>query len=349
VVLLWLSCPLISSKSANNKLLPLRRANSVFNQSNISPPHLKGSIGVINQLSIVIGILSAQALGVSPLGASPNSPSLFERNLGLDQAPWRFVPLISAAFPLIQILLSPLALNPPSDLQGEEKEKVERQLWGSNPDGESEQGEQEALLAEDEADADTQGSDGSSSNTSSSVLSITDLLKVVSRPKSSSNLETSSKEHSEIRKGTLVIIFSQMAQQLSGVNGVFYFSTGILSDVFKGGDSSGAGGDKIARFIGLGITFVNFLMTFPPIYLINESLLGRKRLLQISSASMAISSLALAFALLFGQSILAAVSIVVFVAGFSLGLGPIPFLILPELVPKRVSFLMLPLHYSLVD
>ena len=128
-----------------------------------------------------------------------------------------------------------------------------------------------------------------------------------------------------------------MAQQLSGVNGVFYFSTGILADVFKGGDNNGGGGDKVAKFIGLGITFVNVLMTFPPISLIREDLLGRKKLLQISSFSMALSSLVLALALLFEQSIMAAVSIVIFVAGFSLGLGPIPFLILPELVPKRVS------------
>ena len=65
--------------------------------NDISPPQLQGSIGIFNQLSIVIGILSAQALGVSPLGSSTTSPSLWKR--GLFQAPWRFVPLISAAFP----------------------------------------------------------------------------------------------------------------------------------------------------------------------------------------------------------------------------------------------------------
>ncbi|UZJ53928.1 hypothetical protein CBS101457_003248 [Exobasidium rhododendri] len=278
--------------------------------NDISPAHLRGSIGVLNQLSIVVGILTAQAMGVSPLGQAPSRSSNVD-GAYFNGALWRFVPLISAAFALLQILLAPFTLDSPSDLHGEAKDKVQRRLWGATGTDLHErtrEDESEALLEHDEPDADT-GSE------------------------STASLHTTS----DIRMGTMMIIFTQMAQQLSGVNAVLYFSTGILSDVFKGSDGGqgGQGSDTIAKQISLGITLVNVLMTFPPIPLIRESLLGRKKLLQLSSFTMSTSALVLSFALLTSRSILAAISIVFFVAGFSTGLGPIPFLILPELVPKK--------------
>lgn len=301
--------------------------------SDVSPSHLKGSIGVLNQLSIVVGILCAQSLGVSPLGQAPSQPSL-SRRLSLANAPWRYVPLISAAFALLQIFLFPFALDSPSDLEGEARRHVERRLWGT---GFAEQPSQEAEALLGEADADT-SSQSAAVGPPSKPLTISDLLTLIVKPYSVSvAMQVAPRERKALQRGTLLIIFTQMAQQLSGVNAVLYFSTGILSDVFQGQGRGDVEGDKTAKQIGLAITLVNTLMTFPPIPLIRESLLGRKRLLQLSSATMSLSALALSFALLTSRSVLAAISIVIFVAGFSIGLGPIPFLILPELVPQKVS------------
>lgn len=80
---------------------------------------------------------------------------------------------------------------------------------------------------------------------------------------------------------------------------------------------------------------VNVLMTFPPIFLIPENRLGRKKLLLISLSTMALSSFFLSFSILNQASISSSIFIILFVAGFSIGLGPIPFLILPELVPEN--------------
>ena len=76
--------------------------------------------------------------------------------------------------------------------------------------------------------------------------------------------------------------------------------------------------------------------SFPPMYLISESRLGRRGLLLSSSSSMALSSLALGLGILYAVPWLSAVALVAVVAGFSIGLGPVPFLILPELVEPRV-------------
>lgn len=279
--------------------------------NDLSPPALQGSIGVLNQLSIVIGILSAQALGVSNLGDQDANGA------------WRFVPIISSLIALIQLLLSPFALESPSN--SNDSDSIKKRLWYTSASSSMRQGGREVedpLLTPEEPDADT----GSEIHPEKQY-SISSLLKLACSVTSSNN---PAEEH--IRKGIRMIIFTQMAQQLSGINAVLYYSTGILSDVIKDGE-----GDRTARWIGLGITVMNFLMTFPPIHLIDEKRLGRKGLLQVSSSVMAISALVLGFSLLQSNSILAAISIVTFTAGFSAGLGPIPFLILPELVPSSAG------------
>lgn len=287
--------------------------------NDISPPALQGSIGVLNQLSIVIGILIAQALGVSSLGDKGSNR-------------WRIVPIISAAIALAQLLLSPFAIECPSD--SKEPDSIRKKLWKTETQQSHsrEQGREveEPLLTPEEPDADT------GSNDSGSLHSLTKKHTVFSLLKLALTFGTLSGKQDEIRKGTRMIIFTQMAQQLSGINAVLYYSTGILSDVLKNGGGGGSkdDDDKTAKLIGLGITVVNFLMTFPPIPLIDEHRMGRKRLLQISSGTMAISALALSLSMLNSASVPAAVSIVTFTAGFSAGLGAIPFLILPELVPR---------------
>ncbi|CAH7666519.1 expressed protein [Phakopsora pachyrhizi] len=64
-------------------------------------------------------------------------------------------------------------------------------------------------------------------------------------------------------------------------------------------------------------------MTLTPRFLIDR--LGRRPLLLISSTMMALSSFILAHSINLGLVIPSSLAIIIFVAGFSLGLVPVPF------------------------
>jgi MFS family permease len=87
-----------------------------------------------------------------------------------------------------------------------------------------------------------------------------------------------------------------------------------------------------AIYISLFITAINVIMTFPPIFLVDK--VGRKSLLLISACSMAITSFILGFSINYEIAHISSLAIILFVASFSVGLGPIPFVILSEVVPS---------------
>lgn len=93
----------------------------------------------------------------------------------------------------------------------------------------------------------------------------------------------------------------------------------------------------LAGSIGILITLINIGMTFPPMLLIDEHRVGRKNLMVGSALVMAVASALLGAGIVYGMRSLSAICMVLMVAGFSFGLGPVPFVILPELVPSRVS------------
>lgn len=109
---------------------------------------------------------------------------------------------------------------------------------------------------------------------------------------------------------------------------MLYYSVGILGSILP----------SLAGSIGILITVINILMTFPPIYLIDEHRFGRKKLMIGSALVMSLASALLGTGIVAGYQVLSALAMILMVAGFSFGLGPIPFVILPELVPSRVSF-----------
>ncbi|KIM58693.1 hypothetical protein SCLCIDRAFT_10162 [Scleroderma citrinum Foug A] len=126
---------------------------------------------------------------------------------------------------------------------------------------------------------------------------------------------------SEYRRALLIAVFAMSTQQLS----VLYYSNAILSKALP----------TFAPYVSLTITVVNFLMTFPPIFLIER--LGRKRLMQISVGGALISHLAVGYGLDEGMIILPSIAITAFVMSFAIGLGPVPFVLIPEVAPTHVS------------
>jgi len=120
-----------------------------------------------------------------------------------------------------------------------------------------------------------------------------------------------------------IVALTQAAQQLSGVNAIMYYSTGIMSKVLP----------NVAAFVGLLITLVNAVMTLPPLWLIDEARFGRRKLLLLSATGMGVSCFVLALGLVSSYAMLSSLAILLVIAFFSVGLGPVPFVILPEVLP----------------
>ncbi|XP_058504451.1 solute carrier family 2, facilitated glucose transporter member 1 [Solea solea] len=126
------------------------------------------------------------------------------------------------------------------------------------------------------------------------------------------------------RQPIIIAIVLQLSQQLSGINAVFYYSTGIF-------ESAGVS-QPIYATIGAGV--VNTVFTVVSLFLVERA--GRRTLHLIGLAGMAISALFMTLSLALGTtypslSYMAIVAVFAFVASFEMGPGPIPWFIVAEL------------------
>lgn len=122
-------------------------------------------------------------------------------------------------------------------------------------------------------------------------------------------------------------------QQLSGINAVIFYTVSIFRD-------AGSTIDENLCTIIVGV--VNFIATFIATMLIDR--LGRKMLLYISAVAMIITLMTLGgffYAKNSGQDVsqvgwLPLAAFVIYVLGFSLGFGPIPWLMMGEILPGKI-------------
>ncbi|KAL7419433.1 Bifunctional purine biosynthesis protein PurH [Cryptotrichosporon argae] len=219
----------------------------------LAPANLKRSLGIINQLFIVFGIVLGQSL------AFP-----FAR-----RGAWRYVLAVSVAIAVVQLVGS---------------------VWATTETEESEAEEETALLGEDKP------------------LSLWELVTT---------------KDSSIRRGLTLVLVTQLTQQLSGVSGVMYFSTRILSPVFPGN----------AKVVALGVVLLKIPVTVTPAFLIER--LGSRPLMLWPTLAMSVFSLLLAVGINTSTGWLAAASILGFVAAFSVGLGPVTWVVMSEVMPSR--------------
>lgn len=138
-------------------------------------------------------------------------------------------------------------------------------------------------------------------------MSLADLLRVPS-----------------LRTALIIASTALFAQQFSAINGVIMFSTTIFEKLM------GEGHDQ-ANILTLIIGGVNVFITIVSVYLIDR--LGRRVLLLFSQYSTALTLGIIVIGSVFKIEVLVAVSIAVLVCCFAVGLGPIPWLLLPELFP----------------
>ncbi|XP_025721977.1 solute carrier family 2, facilitated glucose transporter member 3 [Callorhinus ursinus] len=122
----------------------------------------------------------------------------------------------------------------------------------------------------------------------------------------------------------MISIMLQLSQQLSGINAVFYYSTGIFRD---------AGIEEpIYATIGTGV--VNTIFTVVSLFLVERA--GRRTLHMTGLGGMAVCSIFMTVSLLLKDnynwmSFFCIGATLVFVAFFEIGPGPIPWFIVAEL------------------
>ncbi|KAG1769464.1 general substrate transporter [Suillus placidus] len=166
--------------------------------SEIAPAKIKGNLGVLTQLAIVIGIMVTQGMGFGL--ATPRQ--------------WRLVLFISSGISIFQYLISPFVVESPSYLNRkglvDQEKSVIRRLWGeihrvSRTDPE-ERDSEEPLLSDSDSATERLSTGRQPAMTIPQVFAST-----------------------ELRQPLLTIIAAMTSQQISGINAVLYYSNDILS------------------------------------------------------------------------------------------------------------------------
>ena len=125
------------------------------------------------------------------------------------------------------------------------------------------------------------------------------------------------------RPAIIAVIGIMVAQQFCGINSITMYSVSLLSGVLPVSSS----------LLTIVISIVNLLTTIACAPLSDK--LGRKSCLLLSVAGMGSMALCLAFSLIFEVEVLSALSVLVYVGSFAVGLGPVPFMMASELVGQE--------------
>ncbi|KAM5262725.1 solute carrier family 2, facilitated glucose transporter member 3 [Ctenodactylus gundi] len=126
------------------------------------------------------------------------------------------------------------------------------------------------------------------------------------------------------RQPIVISIVLQLSQQLSGINAVFYYSTGIFKDA----------GVREPVYATIGAGVVNTIFTVVSVFLVERA--GRRTLHMAGLGGMAFCSILMTVSMLLKDtysvmSYICIAAILIYVAFFEIGPGPIPWFIVAEL------------------
>ncbi|KAF9171934.1 hypothetical protein BGX21_011107 [Mortierella sp. AD011] len=297
----------------------------------------RGTLGAFHQLFVVIGIVISNLVGLA--WSSPPG--------------WRVVFAANAIPALLQCFLLPSLVESPKYLVSrnqlkEAKESLQK-LRGpeAEVDVHQELDEMIALLLgdhviEEAADEEEEISDPASKavqgipivRRGDSLATVKTQLTLVPTRNAHENMADAPSNDSQDSYGIIELFRSECCglaiigilvhflQQASGINGLVYYSTSFLANVF---------GTNNSKYITVGISFCSLLSTAASVFLINR--LNRKALMMTSFVGLNISSLLLVIGAYCNVGILVVVAVFLYIATFAVALGPIPWLLLPELLP----------------
>jgi sugar porter (SP) family MFS transporter len=132
-------------------------------------------------------------------------------------------------------------------------------------------------------------------------------------------------------------IFLAVFQQITGINTILYYAPTIFLRVQeKVAGATDVEQIRSAMLASMVVGLVNFIFTAVAIAVIDR--LGRKPLLLIGSAGMAVSLLLLGIVLVYYQEAqsLVLITMLSYVAFFAIGLGPVVWLLLSEIFPTKI-------------
>jgi len=274
--------------------------------SETAPPKEKGVFGALTQVMINLGILAAQLLGYF---------------LSRGQL-WRIILAVAGLIGVIQTAALFFVPESPKWMADhgypQAAKKCLRKIRGHGVDIDEEVngwGLSNAAEREDEEETllDNRSHHSDSSNSKkSSYKPLVGIFDIVWDP--------------DYHSAIIAVIGVMLAQQLCGINSIVMYSVSILSDLLKSN----------AALLTVFVSLVNFIATMAFAPLVDR--LGRKICLLLSIAGMGVNSLLLAISIVYSIPILSAVSTLLFVMSFAVGLGPVPFILASELVgPEAVG------------
>ena len=126
-----------------------------------------------------------------------------------------------------------------------------------------------------------------------------------------------------LRTPLIIALGLQITQQLSGVNAVFYYS----------GDIFNKAKPEIADFLTASVGLLNVFLTILSVFIMDKA--GRRALLIFGEIVMIIVGVLYTISFSFKIDVLTIICTYLYVSGFAVGLGPIPFLILTEIFPTN--------------
>lgn len=242
----------------------------------LAPPTLRGTLGTLTQFSLVTGIF------VSDLLAFP---------FANDQS-WRILFSVTVVVSIVQIMCFPFLIESPRWLLGRDRKSrkarhIIKKLRGLRYEHEIEIEVNHFVCA-----SHAQSCDNNDDHTSSGIAFVAMLMD------------------RQIRRLLICSLVLQMAQQLSGINAVFYYSTMFFEGVI---DSPLMGTTIVGG--------VNVAATYFALRLMENA--NRRTLILWSAGGMFVSSVALMFCLLGYFNRLATLFFVLaYVTFFEVGLGP---------------------------
>ncbi|KAJ3104034.1 Solute carrier 2, facilitated glucose transporter member 1 [Phlyctochytrium planicorne] len=283
--------------------------------SEISPVDKRGTYGSLNQLSIVVGVLFSQTAGVAL-----STPEL-----------WRLLLSLTLAPSIILMLVLPYAVESPKWLAGRgqtyDARKALSLLRIKMVDEELAEMTNLSKDDEDTTRNEEEDAEGFRAATLGNNLSSANLL--LGKPPAAEAKVKNIKwmdlwNVRAIRKPVMAAFALQIIQQFSGINAAVYYSTTIFEQSYD---------PDTAIQLTLLVSVVQLIMTLVSTVLVEK--LGRRTLLLAAESGMAASAFAIIFSVKanLGASMVVA-SLMTFVGAFGLGLGAIPWLIIPELIPS---------------
>ncbi|OZJ03832.1 hypothetical protein BZG36_04309 [Bifiguratus adelaidae] len=278
----------------------------------LSPPKYRGGLGVLLQLEMTIGIFIAECLG-----------------LGLSTVRgWRWMTAVTVVPGIIQMILLFFCVESPRWLIGQNRIEeatvaLTRVRQGYNIDREL-----AAMIAGQQDDHPQPSAEAANSDISlSDSNTVIDASALEENPIPKKYMAIAPLNIYQLLstplflKLTLKLAVIHAGSQLSGMNGVMYYSTSIFQASF---------GDN-AKYATVGVGALNVVITILSLGLVDR--LGRKALLLISEFGMCIFSVVMVIASVYHVNGLVVAAVLLFVTFFAVGLGTVCWLLTAEMFP----------------